>query len=305
MLLGQYAIVESGLARVGVYDGQYGKTLILNLDDTVINEGVITERIDDGNGNADGKVKVFGWDKWYDRDENMELVPFDEGGEITVDNLGRRVTEEAGGSTYKYEVTEGVLEGRDEPVSIGDREIWLSNGKKARTLAKVFSKHGHDVVDEENKRDDSSWLIADDEDSFGLRDELEDRRVMFWFEQNTLKADDVEGLDQDVTFTDSVVLDAETEAGITIQNGDGGGNGGGGDGGGTTDDTNSDDASVDAASNGDGIEGFPEAIDELVDMFARTNQTNRESIETLVMDEAPADYTVDMNAVMAAVEDRA
>jgi hypothetical protein len=89
LLLGRYAIISAEIAGVGVND-QYGKSVVLNLDDTMVHEGVISDR-----QGAD-KKKVYGWSKWFDRDpETDDLVPFEEGGDITTDELGRIVTEEA------------------------------------------------------------------------------------------------------------------------------------------------------------------------------------------------------------------
>lgn len=295
MLMGRYVILEATLEKVGVYSGNFGKSLILNMDDVEVLEGVITSRTDNGDGEADEKTKLFGWDKWYDRDENMELVPFEEGGEISTDDLGRRVTEEAGGDTYKYEIEGAVLEGRDEPVDIDDRELWLGNGKKSRTLAKVFSQRGHDIIDQDNKRDDREWLNAEDDGDFALRPELEGRRIMFWFEQTTLSADEVDDLDQDVTFTDAVVLDAETETPITIVNDDEEG-----DADGDADSTDTDDES--GAESG--VTDLPADVEELVDMFARTGQDDRDSIENIVSEEAPSDYEVDMDLIMSEIEAR-
>jgi len=301
LLLSNYAIVSAELVSVGVYEGNYGLNLILNCDDGVVHEGVLTRRTDNGDGEADDKLKVFGWDQWYDRDEDYDLVPFDEGGEITTDNLGRRVTQEAGGDTYRYDIEEGVLEGRDEPVEIGDFEHWLSNGKKARTFAKVLSERGHDVVDQDNKRDDRDWLAVEDEDDFQLRDELQGRRIMFWFERTTLTPDDMEGLDDTVTFTDSVILDGETEAPITIVNSDEEDE--------SSTESDSSDAETDGSSDGgDDVEGgeqeLPQDVDELVDMFARTGQDDPDSIETIVTEESPADYEVDIDAIMSEVQAR-
>jgi len=168
------------------------------------------------------------------------------------------------------------LEGRDDPVEIDDLKLWLGNGKKARTFAKILSADGHDAIDEDNKRDDRNWLVADNGDDFNLRPELEGRRIMFWFEQTTLKEENLEGQDEDVTFTDSVILDAETEAGITILNGD--------EKGAESDDSSSDfnesDGSDDASDDESAdSEDLPDDVDELVDMFARTGQDNRDSIE--------------------------
>jgi len=301
ILISNYAIVEATLDSVGVYEGSFGASIVLSFDDGEVHEGVLTRRSDDGDGNADDKLKVFGWDQWYDRDENMDLVPFDDGGEITIDNLGHRVTQDAGGDTYRYDIEEGVLEGRDEPVEIGNFEFWMGNGKKARTFAKVLSELGHDVIDEENKRDDREWLSVETDAGFSLREELQGRRLMFWFERETLSPDDMDGLDESVTFTDSVILDGETEAPITIDNGSEEDESG--------TQSNSSNAETDGSSGAvensqNGNKELPQDVDELVDMFARTGQDDPDSIETIVTEESPADYEVDMDAVMAEVRAR-
>jgi hypothetical protein len=188
------------------------------------------------------------------------------------------------------------LEERDDPINVGDRDLWLGNGKKTRTLAKVLSSKGHDVIDKENKRDDKDWLAVENESEFDLRDELEGRRIMFWFEQTTLTPDDMEDLDEEVTFTDSVVLDAESDSPITIPN----------------ESESEEDAADDSndESESDSIDpepvesDWPRDIEELLSMFARTNQSHRGSIESLVRDEAPEDFEVDMDEIMADLESR-
>lgn len=307
MLLDKYAIIEANLAEVGVYEGNFGMNIILNMDDAVVREGVLTERVEQPNGEADNKLKVMGWDTWYDRNEDMELVPFEEDEKVDLNGIGRRETETHGGDKYKYSIEEGVLEGRDEPVEIGDRELWLGNGKKARTIAKVLSSKGHDIIDEDNKRDDREWLDAENELDFALREELEGRRIMFWFEKTTLSADEIDDLDEDVTFTDAVILDAETEAPITIPNDTDGTDRNNSSGAGGTDSDNSDsiDGGVDGADGEDNEPDFPKDVDEMVDMFARTGQTDPDMIGNSIRDAAPDDYEVDMDAVVSAIERRA
>jgi len=303
MLLDKYAIIEANLAEVGVYEGNYGMNIILNMDDAVVREGVLTERVEQPNGEADNKLKVMGWDTWYDRNENMELVPFEEGEEVDLNGIGRRETETHGGDKYKYSIEEGVMEGRDESVEIGDRELWLGGGKKTRTIAKVLSSKGHDIIDEDNKRDDREWLNAENELDFALREELEGRRIMFWFENTTLSADEIDDLDEDVTFTDAVILDAETEAPITIPNDtDGNSNTSESSAGGDSGSSDSDDGTDDVA---DDEPSFPKDVDEMIDMFARTGQTDPDMIGNSIKDAAPEDYDVDMDAVVSAIERRA
>jgi hypothetical protein len=273
---------------VSAYDGQYGEQIILNMDNVEVREGVMSER------EKDGKVKLWGWDQWFDRDPaTQELIPYDEGGEITTDELPRRKTEDAGRNTFRYEITEGLLEGRDDPVEIGDRELWLSNQAKTRTVAKVLSKHGKSII--KNKSDNRDWLSIDSaNEDFPLREDLEGRRLMMWFQPTSFTIEE-KGEEKTVTYIDTVILDAETEAGITMLNDESSEQ--------STipepgSESESESTTTDTSSN---PEDFPPAIQDLVDMFRRTEQTSRESIEPIVNAEAPDGYDVDMDAVMAAV----
>jgi len=286
-LMSRYAIVEATLANVGVYPGNYGQNIILSMDDVEVLEGVIGRRLDDE------KLKVFGWDKWFNRDgETMELEPLPGQDSVSEGALPEVESTSAGGNTFRYNIEEAVMEGRDEPVPVGDLEMWLKNSKKARTMAKVFSEHGHDIINEDNTREDYGWMDAENRSEFNFRDDLEGRRIIFWFENKTIPADKLgEDQNEDITFTDSVILDAETEAGITIKNGE------------TSDSAGtSSDVEEEADEEADDEAEFPADIQSLVDMFARTGQDNRESVESMVRDAAPNGYEVDMDAVMAAIE---
>lgn len=305
-LLDRMAIITFELDSVGVYDGNYGQTMILNMDDVEVNEGVLSERLDDE------KIKVFGWDNWFDRDEDtFELQPLPGQDTVKDEDLPSVESQSAGGEKYRYAITDALMEGRDEPVSIGDGELWLTNGKKTRTLAKVLSQMGHDAVSDENEREDHGWLNAETEAEFQLRDELQGRRLMMWFEQVTIPAEDMDDdQDEDITFTDTVLLDAKSESGITIANGDGGGTVGGDDstGGGSGNATDAADEPADGASGDDSDDeeaSYPNAIDGLLDVFARNNQNDREKVSSAVRNEAPDDYDVDMDAVMAEIQERA
>jgi hypothetical protein len=288
LLLGKHGIITAEVAGVGVND-QFGASAVLNLDDVEVIQGVITDREDSK------KKKVYGWSNWFDRDEETgELVPFDEGGEISIDELGRRVTESAGGDTFRYTVEEGVLEGRDDPVSLGDRDYWLSNAKKSRTVCKVLSEHGHDVINEDQKRDDFGWLVPETGDQFNLRDDVEGRRIMLWYQNESFVNED----DELVEFTDAVVLDAETEVGIQIQNGDA-----------DTElpetETQTGDTDETDETEDEDPQDFPEDLDDAIRMFARTNQTDPDKIGPLLEDEAPEDYDLDLDKIVQEIERRA
>jgi len=302
-LLSTYSIITFTLADVGVYGGDYGDTLILNMDDVEVLEGVVGNRIKQNGEDCRDKTKVFDWGRWFDRDDEMELMPFDEDGEVSTAEIGRRVTDEAGSNTYKYEIEEGVLEVRDDPVEIGDKELWLSNQKKSRTLAKVLSERGHDAVDDDNKTEDYGWLTAENQADFALRPELEGREIMMWFEEVTLEPEEDNDIEEEVTFRDSVILDAETETGIVIQN-----------------DEESENAAMESTTTSqsqtatDGGMATPDnpysdvdlptAVDSLIDSFAASGTDNRDSIENVVSDAAPDDYELDMDVVMSELRSR-
>jgi hypothetical protein len=256
------------------------------MDDVQVNEGVISER------ESDGKTKVWGWDQWFDRDPaTMELVPYDDDGEITTAELPRRKSEDAGRNTFRYELGEGVLEGRDEPVEIGDRELWLKNQAKSRTVAKVLSTEGENII--EDKDDDNNWLSFDvGNEEFPLREELEGRRLILWFQPKTFTVEKGDE-EEEVTYIDAFILDAETEAGITMINEESGEQS-------TIPEPTAEEAD-ESSDTSSAEEGFPQEIEELIEVFRRTEQTSRESIEPIVQAEAPDGYDVDMDAVMDAV----
>lgn len=299
-LLGEYAIIEFTLDNVGVYSGDYGQNMILNMDDVEVREGVNSERV------GDGKLRVWGWDRWFDRDpDTKELQPIGDMDTVSADALPEIETQQAGNDQYRYQIIDPVMEGQDEPVPVGDRELWLSNGKKTRTLAKVLSQKGHEVINGANKKEDYGWLNADDSESFRLRPELQDRRIMMWFEPVTLTPDQLDGdTDEPVTFTDTVALDAETETGITIDNS-------------TSEDENTleaagedelpggeyqESAAGDGTTGATGDGGFPQAVDNLINVFARNGVEDREQVERMVESEAGPE--VDIGAVMAEIEAR-
>jgi hypothetical protein len=254
-----------------------------------VNEGVVTERL------SDEKVKVFGWDRWFDRDENMELQPLPGQDAVSEAELPSVESTTAGNDTYRYSIADSVLEGRDDPVDIGDRELWLTNAKKTRTIAQVLSERGQSIINDNAKRDDDDYLKAETDEQFMLRDELQGRRLMLWFEDVTIPAEELDDeQDEAITFTDSVILDAETETGITMDNAavveD------------EADEEQEEEREAVAADGGGS--SFPEALDDLISMFARNNQTDRERVETMVQSEAPDGYTVNMDSVMTAIDNR-
>jgi len=287
--LDKYATIEFTLDRVGLYEDSTGQKMILNMDDVEVIDGIVMDR-------DDGKVKIFGWDQWFDRNpETMELVPI-EGDEIDRELIPERHSEQFGDNQFRYSLRETVLEADgDDSVEIEDAEFWIGNSTKARTLAKVLSTKGHGMV--ADKDDDFNWLSVDARNSqFPMREDLEDRRLQLWFQRESFTPDDS---DEEVTYTDAVVLDGKTEAGITIDN-NGGGTGNRSESGNSVDSTHSDDSDTQERPNG----RFPSGVEELIGVFARSGQTNRERVGRMIDAELDDGQTVDMDEVMDKIEAR-
>jgi hypothetical protein len=168
----------------------------------------------------------------------------------------------------------------------------ITNGTEYRTILKVITDAGHDVIDD--KDDDFGWA---NEDKISLRDDLRGRRIVLFYKESSFTPD---GQDEEVTYTDSVLLDADTGAGVTIQNGESDGSSSG-----SSDDSGSDDKENSGTLGGnddDSLpEGVPEEADEIIDFMARTEETERDSVEQLVSGEAD-EY--DLDAVIEEVERR-
>lgn len=282
--LANYAIVSFEVARLGEYTGsQYGQSVIVDVDDVRVQHGLAYDRFYD---DEDDTMKVFGFGKWFKTNEDGTLAE-----EVQDDLLNKRISEEFGGEQYPYEYEGHVTEGSGDELTLGNMTMWLNNGTKNRTFLKVITKAGHDVIDD--KEDDHNWA---NEDNLELRDDLRGRRIMLFYKKESFTP---EGEDEPVTYTDAVVLDEKTGAGITIQNGD--------------DDSSSSESSAeddsdesggslgDSAGGSDLPEGVPEEAEEIIGFLVRTEETDPEQVDNLVGDEAD-EYDVD--AVIAEVERR-
>ena len=273
-----YAIVSFEVDRLAEYTGsQYGQSVFVDLNDVQVHHGLVYDRF---YGDDDDTIKVFGFGKWFQTNEDGTL---DE--EIQDELINRRISEEFGGNQFPYEYVDHVTEDNDDVIDLGNMSFSLGNSTKYRTMLKVFSKSGHDAIDD--KEDEYNWA---DENEIELRDDLEGRRLLMFFKQESFVPD---GEDEAIDYTDAVILDAETGAGVTIQNGE-------------SDSSGSDDEEESGGTVGgdddDGLpEGVPEEADDIIDFMARTNETDPDQVEQLVSGEAD-EY--DLDAVIGEVESR-
>jgi hypothetical protein len=288
--LSNYAMVSFEISRINEYTGDYGQNVYIDLDDVEAMHGMVYDRQWDGGDNfAEGEydddtIKVFGFGKWFDTDENGSLTDG-----IDEKYINHRISESAGKNEFPYEFEELITEEDEENISLGNMSMKLTNGTKYRTILKVITTAGHDVIDD--KDDDYNW--ADDE-NIELRDDLRGRRIVLFYKLNSFTPD---GQDEEVTYTDAVLLDANTGAGITIQNG-----GSDSDSSSEDDDGEEDTSGTLGGTDADDLpEGVPEEADEIIDFMARTEETDPDSVESLVSGEAD-EY--DLDAVIDEVERR-
>jgi hypothetical protein len=270
--MGKYTMLSFEVSRLGEYSGDYGQSLIVDLDNVEVMDGIVMDR-------GDGTTKVFGWETWFDTDENGKLLE-----DVGEDDVPSRHAESFGSNDYTYQLEDATQED-GTPISLGNMSLWMGNQTKFRTFAKVFTPQGHDIIGD--KEDDYNWLATD---SPQLRSDLEGRRVVMFFKEESFTPDDE---DEAVTFTDATILDAASGAGITISNGSSGG-------------SNDDDSDDDGGSVGGGTslpEGVPKAADEMIDFLARTDQTDPEEIEA-VIDSEVGDTDYDIEAVVGEIESR-
>lgn len=278
--LAKYAIISFEVSRLGEYSGDYGQNLIVDLDDVDVLDGIVMDR---NPGTDDDTNKVFGWETWFQTDENGQLAE-----EVGENDVPTRHAESFGSNDYNYELTNSVKEDEEETHNLGNLTIWMGNQTKFRTFAKVLTPQGHDIVDD--KEDDFNWLATDDPQ---IRGDLQGQRMTMFFQEETFTPD---GEDEPVTYTDAVVLDADTGAGITIKNGSSSGG---------SSSSSSSSSSGDSGSLGgnSGLpEGVPDGADEIIGFLARTDKTDPDAVADFIEGEVDTDYDID--ACIAEIEGR-
>lgn len=288
--LNNYAIISFTVGELSEYTGDYGQNVYVDLDDVELIHGLYYDRKWSGPGGADDyddkMMKLFGFGSWFETNDDGTLEE-----EIDEKFINHRITENFGKNEFPYEYVDRVQEG-DDPIEVGNMDMKLSNSTKNRTFLKVLTTAGHDVIDD--KDDGFSWADAD---NIQLRPDIQGRRLILFYKHKTFTP---EGDDEEVTYTDAVVLDAETGAGVTIQNGDSDSSGSSG----SFDDSDdeSDSSGTLGGNDDDSLpEGVPEEADEIIDFMARTNETDPDGVDQLVSGEAD-EY--DLDAVVAEVERR-
>lgn len=285
--MSNYAIVSFELS--GDYNensSQFGQSVYVDLDDVRVLHGLVYDRF---YNDDDDTMKVFGFGEWFQTNEDGTLNE-----EVQEDLINKRISEKFGGDTYPYELDGFTTEDDDEEISLGDMTMNLSSSTKYQTILKVISEAGHDVI--ADKDSDDGWV---DTNKLGIRDDLLGRRLILFFKINTFTP---EGEDDTVSYTDAVVLNADTGAGITINNEDSSSS--------SSEDTTDDESasgSIGGDSGGDADDlpdGVPAAANEIIDFMARTDETDPANVEQFIEGEVDSSTEYDVEAVIEVIEDR-
>lgn len=282
--MNNYAFISFTLDRLAYYEGNRGQQLIVDIDDVKVLDGIVMDRGDEG----DDTMKVFGWDTWFQTDENGKL---DE--DIDAEEVPSRHSEKFGTNNFSYSLENAVWE-EDEPMELGNLVMWAGNSTKNRTLLKVVTPNGHDAI--EDKEDDYNWINTDD---LELRDDLKGRRIILSYEKVSWDPDDNDS-DEPITYTDAKILDAETFAGITMMNSDSGSSS-------SSDSGSSGSLGSSESGETDLADGIPSELDNIIGFMANTYETEPENVEKLVKGELNASHSmddVDIGAVVDEIESR-
>ena len=180
-------------------DNNWGQSLGIKFTDGKLVDGVLMERLTDGE--PDGTVKLFPW----------EAMPVLLNDDLSADDAPDVYTEEFGGKTYRYQLKAARLEEAEdpaEPIEFGDFIVWESGGESPSAAAKIFaqtlSTQGRDaIVDRDSIY---NWL---DVNNIALRSDLIGREVDVF--KVTKEGDEYE-------FHSPVVIDVVTGSQVMLDN---------------------------------------------------------------------------------------
>lgn len=300
--LTSYNVIEADIDRINAFNSSYGDKLLVGLENVSVLDGIVFQRQD-----KPDTYKLISFGELFDLNEDGEVMD-DDGTVLSTDEIAdhgkvQYFDEKFGGTTYEYDLVGVVVEAYDDdPIEIGEVTMMLSNKGWVRKLAKILSEEGHDLIEMTTDESGNDVPVSD---NFGwlstldptLRDGFEGRTVEMWVENDSFTPD---GEDEAVNFTVPIVLDAKTGEQVGIDNE----SSGGGSGGDESDASTS--GSVGGSSNGetpDAVnEEFDSEVEELIGYFVRTDETDYETMETMLENQAGGG--VDVDAVIEEVEAR-
>ena len=344
--LQKYSAIRVTGKRVNAFDSKYGDKFIVGFDDVEILDGIVFQRED-----KQDTWKVFSPGKFFSVDSDTgkvyeKAVEQDDGSmefknEMSAQDILEHprvlgFSETFGGNDYFYQPVGVVVEATgsiatnddlhvettDHPsIAVGEVSMLLSNKSWVRTIAKLLTEQGNDIIaTEENEEgntvsvtDGHGWLTTMEP---SLREGIEGREMELFTIEET-----AEFGDEEVQYTTPILLDAKTGERITIDNFDGDDDGGAqaastSDNSATesTETTESPDntkaadeaTSVSDESGDDTPANVPAVLGDLIDYFARTDgEVEPDELREFAEDEVDDPDDVDWDAAAAEVESRA
>ena len=347
--LQKYSAIRVTGKRVNAFDSKYGDKFIVGFDDVEILDGIVFQRED-----KQDTWKVFSPGKFFAVDSDTgkvyeKAVEQDDGSmefknEMSAQDILEHprvigFSETFGGNDYFYQPVGVVVEATgsiatnddlhvetaDQPsIAVGEVSMLLSNKSWVRTIAKLLTEQGNDIiVAEENEEgntvsvtDGHGWLTTMEP---SLREGIEGREMELFLIEETQNFGG-----EDVTYSTPILLDAKTGERITIDNFDGDDDGtseaeqtaaadGGAQAASTSDNsaTESTEAadeatSVSDESGDDTPANVPAVLGDLIDYFARTDgEVEPDELREFAEGEVDDPDDVDWDAAAAEVESRA
>ena len=352
--LQKYSAIRVTGKRVNAFDSKYGDKFIVGFDGVEVLDGIVFQRED-----KQDTWKVFSPGKFFSVDSDTgkvyeKAVEQDDGSmefknEMSAQDILEHprvlgFSETFGGNDYFYQPVGVVVEATgsiatnddlhvettDQPsITVGEVSMLLSNKSWVRTIAKLLTEQGNDIIaTEENEEgntvsvtDGHGWLTTMEP---SLREGIEGREMELFIIEETAEFDD-----EEVQYLTPILLDAKTGERITIDNYDGDESesesepekAAATDGGAkaastdadssttspeTTDSpdepTTADDAESDDSEGGN----VPAELDDLIDYFARTDgEVEPDELREFSEDEVDDPDSIDWEAAAAEVERRA
>ena len=242
--LQKYSAIRVTGDRVNAFDSQYGDKFIAGFDDVEILDGIVFQR-----DNKPGTWKVFSPGKFFNVDPDTgkvyeQATPGDNGVEYSNEMSAQEIldhprvvgfSETFGGNDYFYTPVGAIVEKSgdmatnndlevkttSDSIVVGEVSMLLSNKSWVRTLAKLITTDGDDIIAKEegdngnmvSVTESHGWLTNMDPE---LREGIEGREMELFIIEETAEFDD-----EEVQYLTPILLDGKTGERITIDNFDG------------------------------------------------------------------------------------
>jgi hypothetical protein len=301
--LTEYTTIGGGIDRVSAFNSDWGDKFLVGLNDVEVLDGVVFQRKD-----SPDTYKVISLGDIFDVNEDGDVVDTDEDDnpvltseEIADHGKVAYFDETFAGDTYDYNFVGVAVEAYgDDPVEVGETTMMLANSGWVRKFAKILTAEGNSLIEQTTGDDGNTVPVSD---AYGwlttmeptLRDGFEGRDVEMWIEEDSFTPS---GADEEIEYTKPIVLDSSTGEQVGVANGDGGGR---------TGDNDSDESGESTSGSVGGSsspvnEEFSDEVEELIDYFVRTDETDYDTMEAMLVGQAGD--SIDVDAIVSEVESR-